>query len=44
VHGTLRRPSTGIAACDRLAGWARVEARCTKLTKPALENVARLVR
>jgi hypothetical protein len=44
VHGTLRRPSTGIASCDRLAGWARVEARCTKLVKPALENVARLVR
>jgi hypothetical protein len=44
VHGTLRRKSTGIAACDRLAGWARVESRCTKLTKPALENVARLVR
>lgn len=44
VHGTLRRRSTGILACDRLAGWARVEARCTKLTRPALENVARLVR
>jgi hypothetical protein len=44
VRGTLRRPSTGIAACDRLAGWARIEARCTKLTKPALENQARLVR
>jgi hypothetical protein len=44
VHGILRRRSTGIQACDRLAGWARVEARCTKLTKPALENVARLVR
>ena len=44
VRGTLRRASTGIAACDRLAGWARIEARCTKLVKPALENAARLVR
>jgi hypothetical protein len=44
VRGTLKRPSTGIVSCDRLAGWARVEARCTKLTKPALENQARLVR
>jgi hypothetical protein len=44
VRGTLKRASTGIAACDRLAGWARIEQRCTKLTKPALENRARLVR
>jgi hypothetical protein len=44
VRGTLKRPTTGIPACDRLAGWARIEARCTKLVRPALENVARLVR
>jgi hypothetical protein len=44
VRGTLRRASTGIAACDRLAGWARIEARCTKLVRPALENEARLAR
>jgi hypothetical protein len=45
VHGSLRRPaSVGIAPCDRLAGWARVESRCTKLIKPPLENMARLVR
>jgi hypothetical protein len=44
VRGTLKRASTGIASCDRLAGWARIEARCGKLTKPALENAARLVR
>src|SRR5690242_15254649 len=44
VRGTLKRPSTGIAACDRLAGWARIEAHCTKLVRPALENAARLVR
>lgn len=42
VRGTLRRASTGIAACDRLAGWARIEQRCTKLTKPALEHLSRL--
>ena len=44
VRGSLHRASTGIAACDRLAGWARIEARCTKLVRPALENEARLVR
>jgi hypothetical protein len=42
IRGTLRRASTGIAACDRLAGWARIEHRCTKLTKPALEQPSRL--
>jgi len=42
VRGTLRRASTGIAACDRLAGWARIEHRCTKLTKPPLEQPSRL--
>jgi len=44
VRGRLERTSTGIAACDRLAGWARIEARCTKLVRPALENEARLAR
>lgn len=44
VRGHLERASTGIAACDRLAGWARIEARCTKLVRPALENEARVVR
>jgi hypothetical protein len=42
VRGTLKRASTGIAPCDRLAGWARIEQRCTKLTKPALEQPSRL--
>ena len=42
VRGSLKRASTGIAACDRLAGWARIEHRCTKLTKPALEQPSRL--
>jgi hypothetical protein len=44
VRGTLHRASIGIAACDRLAAWARVEARCTKLVKPPRENAARLAR
>jgi hypothetical protein len=44
VRGELRRESSGIAACDRLATWARIEARCTKLVKPPLENEARLAR
>ena len=42
VRGSLKRASTGIASCDRLAGWARIEQRCTKLMKPALENPSRL--
>lgn len=44
VRGTLSRASVGIAACDRLAAWARIESQCTKLTRPPLENPARLAR
>jgi hypothetical protein len=44
VRGTLARASVGIPACDRLAGWARIESHCTKLTRPPLENAARLAR
>jgi hypothetical protein len=44
VRGTLRRASVGIAACDRLAAWARIESHCTKLSRPPLENAARLAR
>jgi len=36
ARGRLVRASTS-AACDRLVGWARVEARCTKLHGPPLE-------
>jgi hypothetical protein len=36
ARGRLVRASKG-AACDRLVGWARVEARCTKLRGPPLE-------
>jgi hypothetical protein len=44
VHATLKRASVGIPACDALDAWARIEERCTKLAKPRLENLARLVR
>jgi hypothetical protein len=44
VHANMKRASVGIAACDELAGWARIEEHCTKLAKPRLENLARLVR
>lgn len=42
MHGSLRRASVGIAACDELVAWARIEGRCTRLVKPALEDVARV--
>lgn len=44
VRGTLTRTSVGIPACDRLAAWARIEAQCTKLSRPPLENPSRLAR
>jgi hypothetical protein len=44
ITGTLARPSIGIASCDRLSAWARIESQCTKLTKPPLENPTRLAR
>ncbi len=44
VRGTLARASVGIPACDRLAAWARIESHCTKLSRPPLENAARLAR
>jgi hypothetical protein len=44
LHATLQRDGSGIAPCDRLAAWARVEARCTKLARPPLEEPARLAR
>jgi hypothetical protein len=44
IRGTLARSSVGIPACDRLAAWARIETHCTKLSRPPLENTARLVR
>jgi hypothetical protein len=44
ISGTLARPSIGIASCDRLSAWARIESQCTKLSRPPLENPARLAR
>jgi hypothetical protein len=44
IRGTLARKSVGIPACDLLAAWARIESRCTKLSRPPLENAARLAR
>jgi hypothetical protein len=44
VRATLSRPSVGIAACDRLAAWSRIEQQCSKLAHPPLENPARLAR
>lgn len=44
IRGNLTRSSTGLASCDRLAAWARVEAHCTKLTRPPLENPARVAK
>lgn len=33
VRGQLARAGSGVAACDRLAGWSRIEARCGKLAQ-----------
>ncbi len=44
VRGTLSRASVGIPECDQLAAWARIESHCTKLSRPPLENAARLAR
>jgi hypothetical protein len=44
MRGSLHRASVGIAACDELAAWARIENRCTRLVKPPLENLSRVAR
>jgi hypothetical protein len=44
IRGNLTRATTGITSCDRLAAWARIEAHCTKLTRPPLENPARVAK
>lgn len=44
VRGTLSRNTVGIPACDRLSAWARIESQCTKLSRPPLENPARVAR
>ncbi len=42
MRGSLHRASVGIAACDELEAWARIENRCTRLVKPPLENISRI--
>lgn len=44
MQGHLVRPSTKIAACDRLTALTRIEARCTKLTAPPLEDPGKLAK
>jgi len=44
LRGTLTRPGVGIASCDQLAAWSRIEQQCTKLSRPPLENPTRLAR
>lgn len=44
LHSSAHRATTAIAACDRLDAWARIEARCSRLGRPPLENPARLAR
>jgi len=44
MHATLKRQAVGIAACDELAGWARIEDHCSKLAKPRLESLSRLAK
>jgi hypothetical protein len=33
ARGRLQRAGTGVPACDRLAGWSHIEARCGKLAQ-----------
>lgn len=42
IRGRLARSSTGVAACDALIGWARIESRCTRGTDAPLEDLAKL--
>jgi hypothetical protein len=42
MRGSLHRASVGVAACDELEAWARIENRCTRLVKPPLENLSRV--
>lgn len=42
VRGTLTRATTKVAACDRLLGWARIDAACTKQDHAA-EDLAKLL-
>ncbi len=44
IRGNLTRTTTGIAACDLLAAWARIESHCTRLSRPPLENPSRVAK
>lgn len=41
VRGTLTRPTTKVSACDRLIGWARIDAACTK--RAPVEDLTKLL-
>jgi hypothetical protein len=43
LEAKLRRTTTAVAACDRLLGWARIEASCTKRPDAPTEDLAKLV-
>ncbi|MEJ7603063.1 MAG: hypothetical protein WKG01_34570 [Kofleriaceae bacterium] len=43
LRAKLRRKSTQVATCDRLIGWARVEAACSKLADGPTEDLSKLV-
>lgn len=42
VRGTLTRSTTRVGACDRLIGWARIDAACTKQQAP-VEDLTKLL-
>lgn len=42
LDGKLSRASTGTVACDRLAAWTRIEAKCTKLPGKPLDEDPKL--
>jgi hypothetical protein len=42
LKAQLRRTTTNVAACDRLLGWARIEASCSKLPAGATEDLGKL--
>ncbi len=42
VRGTLTRTTTKVASCDRLIGWARIDAKCTKQQHPS-EDLIKLL-
>jgi len=43
VRGKIARVTTGVTACDRLIGWARIEDKCSSVTT-ALEDFSALAK